>query len=185
MKPVRVFDLEIYKDYFLAAFRDVKTGKHAMFEMFEDHPFDITGVRKIIKESTLVSFNGINFDMPLLSLALKGADNATIKQASDAIIMSNLRSWQLEQRFKFKTIQAVDHIDLIEVAPGKVSLKIYGGRLHCQKMQDLPIEPSASISPADREALKIYCANDLATTEDLYRKLLPQIECARSVRIKY
>ena len=70
----------------------------------------------------------------------------------------------------------VDHIDLIEVAPGMVSLKIYGGRLHCKKMQDLPIEPSASISVADRELLKTYCANDLQVTQALYLKLAPQIE---------
>ena len=179
MKPVRVFDLEIYKDYFLAAFRDVKTGKHAMFEMFEDHPFDITGVRKIIKESTLVSFNGINFDMPLLSLALKGADNATIKQASDAIIVSNLRSWQLEQRFKFKTIQAVDHIDLIEVAPGMVSLKIYGGRLHLPRMQDLPFAPDAVILPEQRMPVKTYCRNDLMVTSGTYYAVKSQIDLRR------
>lgn len=176
MKPTRVFDLEIYKDYFLAAFRDIATGKTAMFELYEGQAFDAAKVRKIIKESTLVSFNGNNFDMPLLSLALTGADNEKIKQACDAVIASNLRAWQLEKKFKFKTITAADHIDLIEVAPGMVSLKIYGGRLHCDKMQDLPIEPSASISPADRELLRTYCANDLRTTEDLYRKLLPQIE---------
>jgi hypothetical protein len=185
VKPVRVFDLEIYKDYFLAAFRDVANGKHAMFEMFDGHPLDIGGIRKIIKASTLVSFNGINFDMPLLSLALTGANNLTIKQACDAIVLNNLRSWQLEKRFKFKTIEIADHIDLIEVAPGKVSLKIYGGRLYCQKMQDLPIEPSASISPEEREALKTYCANDLATTEDLYRKLLPQIELRAKMGEEY
>jgi len=176
LKPVRVFDLEIYQDYFLAMFRDIGNGKTATFELFDGHEFGVNAVRGIIKDSTLVSFNGNNFDLPLLSLALTGADNKTIKQASDAIIVNNLRSWQLEKRFKFKTIGNADHIDLIEVAPGMVSLKIYGGRLHCQKMQDLPIEPSASISPADREALKTYCANDLQTTEDLYRKLLPQIE---------
>jgi len=157
-------------------FGNVATGNTRAFELFADHPLNMDTIRSIVAKSTLVSFNGNNFDMPLLSLALSGADNQTIKEASDAIILNNLRGFALERKFKFKTMTKVDHIDLIEVAPGIVSLKIYGGRLHCKKMQDLPIDPSASISVADRELLKTYCANDLQVTQALYLKLAPQIE---------
>ena len=157
-------------------FGNVATGNTRAFELFEDHPLDMHTIRSIVAKFTLVSFNGNNFDMPLLSLALSGATNQAIKNASDAIILNNLRGFALERKFKFKTMTKVDHIDLIEVAPGMVSLKIYGGRLHCKKMQDLPIEPSASISVADRELLKTYCANDLQVTQALYLKLAPQIE---------
>ncbi len=157
-------------------FGNVATGNTRTFALFADHPLDMDTIRSIVAKSTLVSFNGNNFDMPLLSLALSGADNQTIKDASDAIILNNLRGFALERKFKFKTMTKVDHIDLIEVAPGMVSLKIYGGRLHCKKMQDLPIDPCASISVADRELLKTYCANDLQVTQALYLKLAPQIE---------
>lgn len=157
-------------------FGNVATGNTRAFELFADHSLDMDTIRSIVAKSTLVSFNGNNFDMPLLSLALSGADNQTIKEASDAIILNNLRGFALERKFKFKTMTKVDHIDLIEVAPGMVSLKIYGGRLHCRRMQDLPIDPSASISVADRELLKTYCANDLQVTQALYLKLAPQIE---------
>ena len=157
-------------------FGNVATGNTRAFELFADTPLDMDTIRSIVAKFTLVSFNGNNFDMPLLSLALSGADNQVIKNASDAIILNNLRGFALERKFKFKTMTKVDHIDLIEVAPGMVSLKIYGGRLHCKKMQDLPIDPSASISVADRELLKTYCANDLQVTQALYLKLAPQIE---------
>jgi len=157
-------------------FGNLATGNTRAFELFADHPLNMDTIRSIVSKSTLVSFNGNNFDMPLLSLALSGADNQTIKEASDAIILNNLRGFALERKFKFKTMTKVDHIDLIEVAPGIVSLKIYGGRLHCKKMQDLPIDPSASISVADRELLKTYCVNDLQVTQALYLKLAPQIE---------
>jgi len=157
-------------------FGNVATGNTRAFELFADHPLDMDTIRSIVAKFMLVSFNGNNFDLPLLSLALTGADNQTIKDASDAIILNNLRGFALERKFKFKTMTKVDHIDLIEVAPGMVSLKIYGGRLHCKKMQDLPIDPSASISVADRELLKTYCANDVQVTQALYQKLAPQIE---------
>ena len=184
-KPTLILDLEIYRDYFLAMFKNVDTGNVRGFELHADQPFDVATVRAILRKYRLVTFNGLNFDMPLLMLALRGADNTLIKKGCDAIIQNNLRGWQFEQQFNVEVPKDLDHIDLIEVAPGTASLKIYGGRLHCAKMQDLPIEPDASISASDREELRTYCANDLATTLDLYRKLLPQIELREKMSTQY
>ena len=185
MKPVRMFDTEVYSNYFLCAFRDIGTGVVSNFELFDGHPFDVEAVRRIIRASTIVGFNSMNFDLPLLSMSLSGADNAKIKAACDAIIQNNMRSFSLERRFNFKTLTYADHIDLIDIAPGMASLKIYGGRMHCPRMQDLPIEPSASIAPSDRALLREYCANDLAVTEMLYRKLLPQIQLREQMGEQY
>lgn len=184
-KQTLILDLEIYRDYFLAMFKNVDTGNVRGFEIYEGQAFDVDTVRAILKKYRLVTFNGLNFDMPLLMLALRGADNRLIKKGCDAIIQNNLRGWQFEQQFNVEVPKALDHIDLIEVAPGTASLKIYGGRLHCAKMQDLPIEPDASISASQREELRTYCANDLATTLDLYRKLLPQIELREKMSAQY
>ena len=185
MNPTLILDVEIYRDYFLAMFKNVETGNVRAFELHAVQVFDIATVRAILKKYRLVTFNGANFDLPLLMLALTGADNAKIKKGCDAIILNNLRGWQFEQQFSVEVPKDLDHIDLIEVAPGTASLKIYGGRLHCAKMQDLPIEPDASINLAQREVLRAYCANDLATTLDLYRKLLPQIELREQMSTEY
>jgi hypothetical protein len=70
---------------------------------------------------------------------------------------------------------------LIDVAPGKASLKIYGGRLHSRRMQDLPIEPSAIIKQNERELLTTYCINDLDTTIDLFYKLSSQVDLRKKM----
>ena len=176
MKQTLILDLEIYRDYFLAMFRNVDTGRVRAFELFDGQPLDTDTIKSILKSYRLVTFNGANFDIPLLMLALKRPDNAIIKKACDSIINNNLRGWQFERQWDVVVPKDLDHIDLIEVAPGTASLKIYGGRMHCARMQDLPIEPDASISAADRPVLRDYCANDLVTTQDLYERLLPQIE---------
>ena len=78
-----------------------------------------------------------------------------------------------------------DHIDLIEVAPLSASLKIYGGRLHSPKMQDLPIAPDAIIREEDLPDMRKYCGNDLDVTERLFLQLEPEIELRTMMSKEY
>lgn len=178
-KPTVIIDLEVYKNYFLIAFLNVQSGRVTMFEKYDGVDLDLEHLRKIVSSVRLISFNGNHFDIPLLTLAMsqtaeRPVTTELLKEACDAIIQSNIKSWQFEDKYRVK-IPRIDHIDLIEVAPGTASLKIYGGRLHTPRMQDLPIAPDAHISESDCELLRQYCANDLAVTKLLFEKLTPQI----------
>ncbi|AXY83329.1 DNA polymerase B region [Acidovorax phage ACPWH] len=175
-KTTLVMDIECYRDYFLVMFRRVDTGLTRHYEQYGDLALDVVEIRRIMSMYRIVTFNGINYDIPMLNLALRGASCEELKAASDSIIVGNLRGWQFEQQRNIKTPRDWDHIDLIEVAFGQGSLKLYGGRLHSKRLQDLPIDPSASISPAQRAELIAYCGNDLQTTIDLFNHLRPQIE---------
>jgi len=166
----RMFDTEVYRDYFLAKFDNPIQD----FEIYDGHPLDIVGLHAALSSDTIVSFNGNHFDMPLIAAALAGANCGQLKQACDEIIGHNLQPWQFYERWKL-TPPDFDHIDMIEIAPGRTSLKEYGGKMHSRKLQDLPIDPSASISPTDRIALREYCGNDLATTRDLFNTFPSQI----------
>jgi len=183
MKTV-VLDVETYRDYFMVGIRNIETGRTRNFELYDGHPLDRSDLMKIATGCRLVTFNGINYDMPMVFLALSGAGNMALKKASDQIILRNLKPWQFEKQFGLR-FPKIDHIDLIEVAPGQASLKIYGGRVNTRLMQDLPIEPDASISPSDREALVAYNGNDLNATIDLYTKLRPQIDLREKMTAEY
>lgn len=176
MKQRLVMDIECYRNYFLVMFRSIEKGTVRHYERYRDHALDTDEIRRILREYLVVTFNGNNYDLPMLALALTGADCAALKRASDSIIVGNLRGWQFEQAHGVKMPAGTDHIDLIEPAFGQGSLKLYGGRLHSKRLQDLPIEPDALISPAQRQQLIAYCANDLQTTIDLYNHMRPQIE---------
>lgn len=168
---IYIFDTECYKDYFLLMMRDVATGEVFSAESFPGKPFTVGSLPPV----TLVGFNSRNYDFPILSLAMAGADNQTLKNASDDIIVHGLKPWHIRDKYGGVDLNAVDHIDLIEVAPGQCGLKAYGGRMHSRRLQDLPIDPSASISPTDRAVLRVYCQNDLETTLDLMNKVRPQL----------
>lgn len=177
MKKILIVDTEIYSDYFLCAFLEVSTGKVKYFEKHADCELDTKTISSLLSKYTIISFNGNSFDMNILALALSGASNQRIKDLCDAIIKSKLPSWKVCKDFGVPKLPAnIDHIDLIEVAPGMASLKIYGGRLNAKKLQDLPITPDASIVAEMRPLMRSYCENDLLTTKLLYDTLTPQIE---------
>lgn len=176
-KSKAIVDIETYRNYFLICFTDIITGRRRHFEMYDGHPLDIQGVVKILRHFTLISFNGNTYDMPMLRLALRmGTSNATLKMMSDRIIQQNMKPWDCEREFNLVSIPWLDHIDLIEPAPSvQVGLKLYGGRLHSKRLQDLPIEPSAYIEPEQRIVLVDYCYNDCDTTHDVFKHIEPQI----------
>jgi hypothetical protein len=182
--PIWVFDLECYRDYFLIALKNVYSRQIESYEFYLGIEPDYERIKTSLTTKQLISFNGINYDIPLLQLFFANNDNATLKKASDAIIVENMRPWELETMYGGADFHP-DHIDLIEVAPGMVGLKLYGGRMHSQRLQDLPIDPSANITPADRPILKDYCINDLNTTIDMYFQLKPQIDLRVAMSAKY
>lgn len=185
-----IVDTEVYPNYFLALFKDIGSGKCRAFEMFEGAPLDaisldVISLKKIMRQYTTVSFNGLGYDLYIISAAIAGANCAELKELSDAIIKSKLPPWRVAREKGVSVPQDWDHIDLIEVAPGKASLKIYGGRMHAPTMQDLPISPDDKITEEQRELLRKYCRNDVDTTELLYRKLEPAVRLREQMSEQY
>jgi DNA polymerase elongation subunit (family B) len=179
-----VVDVEVYRNYFLALFKDLGSGKYRSFEMYEGRALDIVLLKRVMASDTTISFNGLGYDLIILSAAIDGADCSKLKDLSDEIIKSNFPSWRVA-RDQGINVRPWDHIDVINVAPGQVSLKIYGGRMHAPTMQDLPIKPDELISPEQRADLKTYCKNDVDTTEMLYRKLEGVIDLRKKMSKQY
>ena len=161
-----ILDCETYTNYFLVSMLDTTTNKTIDFELYDNHPIDSKKLAAILRQHTTIGFNSLNYDLPVIVAALRGDTNAQIKQLSDDIINAP-KVWPVLKKHKINIPQGFDHIDIIELPIGQASLKIYGGRLHAPKLQDLPIEPSAIITPEQRETLRLYCHNDLQVTRIL------------------
>ena len=179
-----VLDIECYTNYFLIAIKSMSNGKIVTFERSSWSDFDVEQLNSVLRKYTIITFNGNRYDLLLLKGAIAGFDAAKLKTISDDIIVNNARAWDTESKYSLPQCKYIDHIDLIDVAPGKASLKIYGGRLHSKRMQDLPIEPNAIIKPDERIALTNYCINDLDTTIDLFNKLSSQIDLREKMGIE-
>lgn len=186
MKTPVIFDVETYRNYFLIQMMNWVTKKVITFEQYPGQDLDTERLRSVMtnKKYTFISFNGIKYDLPMVSMAATGTSNGQLKRCSDEIIQMGLWPWQFTKQFGVHMLDC-DHIDLIEVAPGRASLKIYGGRIHSKKIQDLPIEPDAHISEADRAVLRTYCVNDLYTTGDLLESVRGRVELREQMSERY
>ena len=177
-------DIEVYRNYFLVGFLNLDNGKSRQLEAVGESSSlsadDLKSIRTYLQRYRIVTFNGIHYDMPILGAALKGLSCLKLKGISDKIIQLNMKPWQIGIE-----PPACDHVDVFEVAPGVASLKVYGGRLHCKKMQDLPIHEAASIEPEQRDLLKSYNLNDLSVTGALWTHLQPQIALREQMSKRY
>lgn len=173
-------DTECYVDYWLARFSTGET-----FQCFAGHPLDTAGLIRALSRYRVVTFNGQHYDMPVITVALVYPDPVIIKQASDAIINENLRSWDLLKRYGLQSLEWVDHIDLFDVTPGQASLKMYGARMHTRKIQDLPYSPDERIDWPRRVMLREYCGNDLTVTRELRDTFAAQIKLREDMSAEY
>lgn len=180
-----VFDTEVYRNFFLVVFKDVNTGEIFSWEMAEGETLNRKSLARFMRKHRLISFNGINFDMVVLWAAIAGLPCEVIKDIANDIIVGDMKPWDIEDEYKFKIARDLDHTDLIEVAPGKASLKIYNGRLHGKRMQDLPIEPDAILTPKQMDQIYDYCGNDLDATELLFTSLTKQLGLRKKMSVEY
>ncbi len=179
-----VLDSEVYRNYFLSVFTNMVTGKVAYVEMYDGCPLDVAKLKWLLEGFTIVTFNGINYDIPINEMAVAGLTCSQIKDASDQIILEELRGSDVRRKNKAKALK-IDHIDIIEVAPLFGSLKTYAGRLHAKKMQDLPFHPATILSPEQIAITRWYCVNDTGNTQLLRECLNEQIELRYTLSNEY
>lgn len=183
-------DVETFPNYWSIGFRCMETGRTRVFEQCEDLGIELDrqGIANIVKKWRLITFNGNHYDMCMIALAMRGATNAELKNASDEIIQTNLRAWEFYDRYELKLPPFLDHIDLIEVAPARpqeLSLKGYAGRLHSKTMQDLPFPPDTWLTREQMEVVRKYHGNDMIVTAELAAELKNQLDVRAAASQRY
>lgn len=171
-----IFDIEVYPNYFLAIFRDVKTKDVKLIEIFDDEQLNSCAIPK-----ELIGFNSTNYDLPILSAQQKGLTNSEIKEISDDIIKNGLFYWNTYEKYELKELRLVN-IDLQKILGGfPTKLKSYGGRLNTPKLENLPIPPSTTLTRQQADKVKSYCLKDLDITQRLYDALATSITIRRNL----
>ena len=179
-----LWDVECYYNYWLLALMGVDSKKVVYFELTPEQGFNIPKLKWILETFCLVDFNGNHYDIPITSLAVAGKSNAIMKIATNQIIVDEVRPQDILRKNKVKGLK-LNHIDLIELSPLGVSLKLAAGRLHAKRMQDLPFQPDKLLNPNQIIITRWYCVNDLRNTGVLYDALRPEITLREKMGAEY
>lgn len=174
MKPIAFFDTECYPNYWLLKILDQFDHIYT-FEIRNGESLphvDRQRIYTIFDLFTVVSFNGINYDVPMIGGALVGFDTYQLKALNDRIIVDGVKYWELN----VSDWKPADHIDIMEVAFGRASQKQYASRLHHKRIWELPYDPSTILTDFQIMEVSAYCGNDLSDLKGIYEYLQPQIE---------
>lgn len=182
-----IVDVETYQNYFLIGMKALWCNKYLRFEISDylnpDKQFNNLKLSWILHNYRTIGFNSLKYDLPLIWLAYSMQDLDLIKEASDNIIFNNM--WYTDFEKLYTKIIKTNHIDLIEVAPLKGSLKLYGARIHAPRLQDLPFSIDKPLTSKQIEIVQDYNINDLDTTEILFNFMKERIELRTAISIEY
>lgn len=174
---VLLFDTECYTNYWCCLFKVPGTSKVISFELFEDGKLNVNKLAWVMANFCVVGYYSIAYDSVMIQLALLGKGTRELHAVSCSMIVGEFteKPWAIRRKYKISEPRW-NHIDLIEVAPLQGSLKLYAGRLHCERMQDLPYDPLTRLEPEQILTVFKYCINDLFSTDLLFEELKPPLE---------
>lgn len=175
-----VFDIEAYKNYFCICFQCIKTNKVIKLEV----PFNVMFLSWIMHNYTVIGFNSLKFDIPLVWASYQYQDTEFLKTLVNKLIFENVWRNELAKDFNF-IIHKTSHIDIIEVCPLRGSLKLYGARLHAPRIQELPYPHDKILTEEEKIVVANYCINDLDNTKICFENLQEQLKLRYDLSLEY
>ncbi len=169
-----IMDIEVAPNRAMVGFMDHATGKITQFQHDESN-----AIASFINGHQLVGFNSNSYDDIILSLMVHGSKAKKIYKTSFDLIDGDGRPWD------YSDIRCIRSIDLIEVAPGRAGLKLYGARLNTKQIQDLPYDPHAKHNKKMWNNVCKYNRIDLQVTKELYDFLQPQLKLRKTIGQQY
>ncbi|WLY87267.1 DNA polymerase B region protein [Vibrio phage vB_VibM_83AMN] len=183
------FDIECYPNYTLIGFTGFNSGKTLIFEQIDGVlQIDVAKLKWVMENFTTVGFNNHDFDNTLIKICMVDCSNATLKKATDMLIVEEMRSYDVLKYFKAQKrdlIRIKPYVDLMNVAPRMASLKKYSARLHIEQIQDLPINPNMWLTYDHMSIIRWYWGNDIKCNFVLHEALISEIELRKKIGEMY
>ena len=185
-RPEAALDIECFHNWFLIGITDAKTGQEWDFQMIPGSQLDVFAIQRLLQHYTIVTFNGVNYDVPMLALALAGATCEVLKAANDDMIVRKFKWWVVLKKFGIRIPDYIDHIDVMEPTPGvRVTLKQYACRMHSPLVQDSPVDFSKPIDYKHVNAEINYCRNDRRVTLQLREQIKSRLALRAALSERY
>jgi len=177
-------NVESHPNHFVITFKLHNANKFLHLECGNTTTFNPKLLSWLMFNYRTVGFNSINYDLLVLWASYKEQYAPFLKDITNDLIINNKRDWEVKKEYKFQTFDT-NHIDLIEVAPLKGSLKLYGARLHTESIQDQPFDVNAELNDFEINELKQFNCNQLCITEQLFDFMKERLDLRESLGNEY
>lgn len=177
-------NVESYPNYFLITFKLHTTNKFLQLECGQHTTFNPKLLSWVMYNYRTVGFNSINYDLLALWASYKEQHAPFLKDVTNDIIIGGMRAWEVKKNYGFQTF-VTPHVDLIEVAPLKGSLKLYGARLHTASIQDQPFDVDKELNEFEIQQLKGFNCTQLDITEELFNFMKERLDLRESLGNEY
>lgn len=178
-----VFDTECYPNFWLLKLRPIG-GATLSFEIRDGAAFSCqqtAEIDRLFQAYTVISFNGLGYDVPMLRGVLAGFNTAQLKELNDRIIVDKVKPWELGMG---EWVPA-DHIDVMQVCPGAGSQNQFAARIHFKELRDLPHDPGMTLTHEQSVEVAAKCTNDLDKLLALFKALAPQLRQRERLGARY
>ena len=175
-----IFDVETFKNLFVATFKNPKTQEVKIFCISEQ----VNQVEELVKfistnsSSWFIGYNSFNYDNQILNYIYKNSFEFCLMDYKDLTIKINdLSNDIVFNKFsEYKYNLPFRHLDLMIIGRYKKSLKLLGVSLRWHKLQEMPIDSKECVPKEQIESIINYNLNDVLITEKLYEHLKNSIK---------
>lgn len=168
MGKVIVTDIETFKNYFCVVNYDTNEKKYVIFEIcseVNDHDKMKRYYGSLSKKDYMVTFNGIDFDYPVLHWILKQkiVTARIIYQFVQKMIHSE-EKWRF--RIKYPKIGMLDLYKIwhFDNDARRTSLKYLEFTTRWHRLKDIPYHHSQELERDEQKEVALYCVNDVDAT---------------------
>ena len=176
------YDIESFKNLFTATFVNIENESDQYVFYTGLDKSDYSDIKKFLnQEMVLIGYNNHSYDDPMLRFVMSYEKENLALDAfnlSSKLIDNNFRDDReiLALRYPRNKIYPWKSIDLMRILAFDklgISLKQTAINLKWHKIQDIPIEPTASVKEKDLSLIIDYNLNDVLITKRLYEEITP------------
>ena len=197
------YDIESYPNLFSVTFWNKTRGEKVVFRIFEEVN-DSTAIAEWIlakKDLTLVGYNSLSYDNPMLNSIIKSYKTLQTLTVQDITKRLNKLSTDIihydecikDRQKVIRNLRNISDdyyksIDLLEVIREGYSTKSLKGvaiNLKWHRIQDLPYPFDTVLTPEQGETVIDYNFNDVLITQRVYEHLTDRLEMRRILSEQY
>ena len=192
-KPIYVYDVEVFPNYFSVTVKSTETGKHRCLEIYSERN-DMPEIAKLFlnKKIHFCSYNGIHYDRPLISFIILNYKelinkpiweiNSAIKKMSDIIVNSETSAtWR-----KYKYANLYEDLDLLAMRWSqklRVSLKALQVTMQYKNVEEYDGDFNSDLPLDQISKVRSYNLNDVESTEELLNRSIKDVDLRLGQRI--